>query len=687
MRVMLIIATTVAAALLVGCDGEPLAQRTESGVARLERISSANAWVEYFRDQITSRMERDNRILVDEDLGFIQLESSDGALAAPAAPPSADTATSGGAAGNGERAAGPEFTGTNVQVSGVDESDVVKTDGDYFYVMVDGEVRIVKAGGLVEVATVDLDVESYGGGELYVFGDRMVVVNMEHGFFAEPFPGGPIPVDVVVSEPRIAAVFAPYEFSDTTIVTIVDISNRLEPVIETRWEFDGRSVSSRMIDGALHLILNEFPMVPYDLDPETLTAEEIEDYIPSYTMVRNGDSSTGLLVSWRDFYRPVDPDGYGITTIVSLDANQVSENFSSIGIMADPGVIYASTTALYISDPDYDFSYKYRERLDIHKFRFDKNGTEYAGSGSVDGRLVNQFALGEHNGYLRVATTTGEPWAWDERTSRNHLFVLGEADGALDVVGSINDLAPGERIYSARFMGDKGFLVTFRQVDPLFTLDLASPEDPLVAGELKIPGFSEYIHIMDEDHLLTLGRAADLEGQRLGLQVSIFDVSTFDDPQLVVSKQIGASSTSSEAEYNHKAFTFDPQQGVLAIPVTLYEQHRADQPWGEFSFAGLQLYDISAEPDGITLRGQISTTPEGFDFPVYYGWTRGIFVDDMVYAITEYNIQQAALAEPGTVLGSLELSELTEFVDDVIIFDGVAGGGEIAEDDAPAEDR
>ncbi len=300
--------------------------------------------------------------------------------------------------------------------------------------------------------------------------------------------------------------------------------------------------------------------------------------------------------------------------------------------------------------------------------------------------MVNQFALGEYQDHLRVATTTGWPWAWDAQTSTNNVFVLATDGDTLKTVGSITGLAPGEQIYSARFLGERGFMVTFRQIDPLFALDLSTPADPRVAGELKITGFSEYIHPLDEDHLLTLGRAGTDEGFIEGLQLSIFDVSDLSNPQLVTTKQIGGPGTSSEAEYNHKAMTFYPQENLLALPVQIYGDF-----W-EYETSAVQVYHVTPQ-DGITLRGQISTEPNAAaEYPSYWGWSRGLFIADRVYAVTEISVQAASLDNPGDVTQSIEIEGSTSVFDggfdDIIVLPageddaGSSEGGSAGETDA-----
>ncbi len=206
-------------------------------------------------------------------------------------------------------------------------------------------------------------------------------------------------------------------------------------------------------------------------------------------------------------------------------------------------------------------------------------------------------------------------------------------------MGKLENLAPGENIYSARFTGNKGFLVTFVKVDPLFTLDLSDPANPKLIGELKIPGYSDYIHPLGDNHLLTIGKDAILYESRAwyqGLQLSIFDVSGFKNPVLVHKEQIGVRGTESEALHNHKAFTYWEEKNLLAIPVRLYEhqnEQKTPQMFGTQTFSGLYIYKVHSD-DGFTFMGRIASSETASQYSMYSSWTRGLFVNSRIYAVT-----------------------------------------------------
>ena len=231
-------------------------------------------------------------------------------------------------------------------------------------------------------------------------------------------------------------------------------------------------------------------------------------------------------------------------------------------------------------------------------------------------------------------------------------------EGKLDIIGNLKDLAPGEEIYAARFMGTRGYLVTFVTIDPLFTLDLSDPTDPKVAGELKVPGYSEYIHPYGENHLLTIGKdALDVEGNAWyqGVQLSIFDISNFSEPRLLHTARIGDRGTTSEALGNHKAFTFWEEYGLLAIPIDLYEHQNlpTEYPWqwGTLTYKGLYVYRVGIE-GGFEYLGRIATLSGLEQYWYAYGnYTRGIFIDDRVYAVTSEAVRSAQVED---IPGSLE---------------------------------
>ena len=292
----------------------------------------------------------------------------------------------------------------------------------------------------------------------------------------------------------------------------------------------------------------------------------------------------------------------------------------------------------------------------IHKISLDGNQITYEGKGEVPGRILNQFSMDEYNGYFRIATTTGNNWNADEQL-KNNIYVL---DSDLKQVGKIENIAPGEEIYASRFLGEKAYLVTFKKIDPFFTIDLSDPYNPQILGKLKIPGYSDYLHPYDENHIIGIGKntveALEEENWRnidfawyQGLKIALFDVSDFENPTVVSQVIIGDRGTSSPALYDHKAFLFNKEKNLLVIPVELYEideeikekkGNYTGSIYGDFAFQGAYVYDLTVE-DGFQLKGTITHLSDddlektGF-YPLYEkSITRSLYIDNVLYTISQ----------------------------------------------------
>jgi len=572
------------------------------------------------------------------------------------------------------------YSQTTVQEVGVDESDKVKTDGTYLYVADDHAVHIVKAvpsDSMEVLSPIDVNgtVDS-----LYLYNDLLIIL------YTPSLGGGSIwdGTDRV----GVALIGVPYwiPVKAQTGVLIMDVSDPSSPKWIKDVIIDGWLVSSRLTNSRLHIIQQFMPDLPplqltYNgttagmaeviaANDRALESVTIDDLIPSYEILdEQGDSSSGgRLIVPEDFYRPDEPAGGSIVSIVTFNLADMSEGFKSVGLIADAHTVYASTRALYIAATQWNYgavpvdlnSQYYRTVL--YKFGLGEDVT-LEGTGEVSGKILNQFSLGEY-GYegedvLRIATNNGA-WGTD---SRNYVYCLKIIGDRLEIIGELEvEEAAGEDIYSARFIGTRGFLVTFVKVDPLFTLDLSDPSEPEVVGELKVPGYSDYIHPMGEDHLITIGKDTILENGITwyqGLQLSIFDISNFADPILLHKELIGNRGTTSEALSNHKAFTFwaeDEDSNLLAIPVDLYEyQGEPDYPYsyGTHTFTGLYVYRVTVE-NGFEYLGRISTAPETGE-TYYYGssWLRGLFIEQDVekdvYAVNDEAVRSADIDDIGTV--------------------------------------
>lgn len=597
------------------------------------------------------------------------------------------------------------FSQTTLQEAGVDESDVIKTDGDYLYLIdnvgVNSFLRIVDVSDPDSMTLVSqIPLEGYGN-DIYLYGDKIIsLTSRGGGFFG--FGGGvfidPIPaigiaileVDIsgepepgfdpdevirdedmnVVAEMSVIPEFR-YE-RPKTMVTLIDITDRTSPEVLSATTFDGIQSSSRLIDGVLHLVISNFQNYFRDIMPmlgqEGFDVRTIDsaNLMPRFERIdENGNTTSGDAITWQGLYRPSDPDGFGIVTLISLDVDD-NAVFTSVGVVAEPGLIYSSRNALYLTDTNYNFNGDIRETTDIYKFTYVDRGADATSVGTIPGRILNQYSMGEHEGYLRVASTISPTFSFTgpAQVSSNGVYVLDEVGDSLVTVGKVENIAPRERIQAARFIGDRGFVVTFEQIDPLFTLDLSDPTNPQIIGELKVPGFSTFIVPMDENHLLTVGRYIPPPGSfgPWAVQLSIYDISDFANPTVMDNVIIGIERGAwSEALSNPKAFTYFAESNLVALPVSIsggfiiFEDPRIDvddnqsdsgdgvdssvvtPPIVLEQFDGVFVFEATVT-DGFKKLGQISTR---FNDTFFYGnaFTRGVFIHDNVFAITNRGVR------------------------------------------------
>ena len=533
----------------------------------------------------------------------------------------------------GERSDEPaEYTDTNVQEEGVDEPDIIKTDGTYIYAIADNALQIIKSWPADETELVgryDLDGNGWPR-SLFLKDDTVVVFShMWHNYTYDE--DGNSTSD---------------SFSGTR-VSFFDVTDRSDPQPTRHLDIEGSMADARRIDESVYLVTNSHLRLPGtwqirqevdDLPERTWdeTEEELEvmreqarplvrayvedqlsqlapaDWLPRQRVLDGDETleSFGVVHKCTDLYLPGVAADLGILNISSFELSDDAE-LESTGLVARGWNVYASQQNLYVAMSSRTWWWGWwgwgdrQNESHIHKFALGGDGEpDYLASGRIDGWILNQFSFSEYDGYLRVATTDNQ-WEWNpdinesEDMGGNHLIVLKEQDGELVETGSVRDLAPTERVYSARFNGDRGYMVTFFEVDPLYTFDLSDPYDPQMLGELKIEGFSSYMHPLGDDHLLAIGMDGDESGMLTGFHLQIFDVSDMTDPQRTHHHVIstGGWSSWSEAMHNHHAFTYQDRLGVLAVPVNIWDWENDEH------FSGLILFD--ATKDGISEIGRV----------------------------------------------------------------------------------
>lgn len=595
-----------------------------------------------------------------------------------------------GASGGGPSS----HTSTNVQELGVDEADLVKTDGKHLYTIHGGEVLILKSWppsttSIVTRVRVGAQAQPT---QLFLRGDRLVVFSRVYGSHPEQ--------SVDAQGARVTT----YRSFYGTRISVLDIAERSQPRVIRHHEVEGQMLQARMIKGDIYLVSNAPVQIPASYWQAAMTqsqapygqdeaawrrwaqgvAPELRRRlkralasVPMTTLLprkRQLDANEGL-IGWkgmhecRDIYLPKDSGQLGLLSLTHLDLDRPWK-VDAVAVMASGWQVYASTDSLFVGmsgshwwwrgfgqSPDYNTT-------QLHKFtlRGEKGRPSYAASGTVQGYLLNQFSMSEHQGHLRVATTDqnwfGGGWGWQRARELpegggNNLSVLRQQGRELKLVGAIRGLARGERIYAVRMMEDKGYMVTFRQTDPLYTLDLSKPESPRVVGELKVNGFSSYIHPLGAKHLLTIGQDADDSGRVKGLHLQIFDVSNPKSPQRTHHHRFDndeGGRSYSQAQNDHHAFTYDPRTRVLAIPMQRHDYRNPQQ-----QFSGVVLLRVGKR-SGFEELGRIShadlaeqsrrrscptcqTTSYAFYAPVQ----RSIVMERYLYTLSSFGLKVSRL--------------------------------------------
>ncbi len=551
---------------------------------------------------------------------------------------------------------GTDFSGTNNQEESVDEPDIVKTDGSFVYTVAGNKLHAVdvRDGATTLVSSLDLPVNAYGA-EMLVSGKRAVL--MWTAFVPYDTPDGPRPVASAASSPAFYG-----GGRQETVLAEVDISDPAAMKLVRTMTVDGRLVSSRLNGSTARVITAATPralevpidtQMPVDQQRATLRAEagapRANQWLPRRVMRADGGQGAPRVkaaVSCRSVRRPAVFSGLDMVTVLTLDLAKGISPVDSDALMTDAETVYASEKSLYVATrkwlqavdaalPQPTTAGPPSLRTQIHRFDIsDADRTSYVGSGEVTGYLLNQFSLSEHDGVLRTATTDGPTW-WPGQTvpeSESAVTTLKSVGGGvLMTAGRVGGLGKGERIYAVRFIGDTGYVVTFRQTDPLYTVDVSDPEKPRVVGELKIEGYSAYLHPAGKNLLIGVGQDATAEGRRTGAQVSLFDVSDPAKPTRLHQQTLGQYSSAS-AEYDHHAFLYWAPTNLLMLPVQSYSEQK--------TFAGAIGFRVKRD-SGIAELARISHPSDNsyYDPPVQ----RSMVIGNRVFTLSAMGMKASRL--------------------------------------------
>ena len=669
---------------------------TPDSVGPLTRLDSDDE----IRTWLTDAAVRQYKWAFDQPAGgWVYVADADGAVrtmgSTAALPPGAPGAPVPGNAGDSAivstPTAGSGFSQTNVQTQGVDEADLVETDGTFLYTLrhpasqpipIDGgggtgapviiddsiaplpgspwqdELVIASAAppdAMAVASRTKLDGSAVG---MYLVGSRLAVVSTVYDY--QVILGG---TRERLGAPLGAAIIEPGRPRVT--LSVFDVSNSAAPALVEKTEVAGSYDTSRAIGDRVYVVVRNdtWPPPPKTIDATDgsgqvyeseasyrarLGAAALSDLLPSYTASAGGADTTGTLATAGNVYvKDVTAQWFG-QNMASVSVFNVGDAAggptATTTITGWAGPVFASSDAIYLSSSFTDGEgADATQKTSVFKFDLLPDAVPLAASGEVEGTVLNQYSMDQDAaGRLRIATTSNAFAPGTESTSG--VYVLEQSGTDLKVVGSVTGLGRTEQIRSVRFVGDAAYVVTFRQIDPLFVIDLSDPTKPKLGGELTMPGFSTYLHPAGTGLLLGLGRDADDLGHVRGLQLALFDVSNPAKPRRldVESIDLGGTWAGSTAEYDPHAFSYFPEQGVVAVPVDVTS---------DTGTTTHRLVTFKVSNEGLTPQGE-ATLEEMI--------ARSLRIGGVLYAVGNDTIKAVSLDDPSTQVGLLDLKEKGE---------------------------
>ena len=511
-----------------------------------------------------------------------------------------------------ETKSAPDHSTTNVQVAGVDEADTVKNDGQYLYVVSGSNVYIIGAyppdqAKILSKVTFNQTYQV----DIYLNGDKLVVLGERSTYLP---------------------ILTPYAYRydayvGAAFVNVYDISNKTNPVLTRTISFNGTLVGSRMIGDYVYVIVNQ-------LATTTTSNETSLDVVMPQIKV---DNKSKIVQPTEVRYLSLPDIDYYFTTVVAVNIiNDAQEPTYETLLTGTTASIYVSQSNMYLTVPNTNVwitpmgANVEREETIICRAKLDNEKVVFEAQGSVSGYVLNQFSMDEYNGFFRIATTRG--WGSD---AVNYLHVL---DMSLDIVGTLSNIAPSERIYAARFMGDKCYLVTFRQIDPFYVIDLSNPNEPKILGYLKIPGFSGYLHPYDENHVIGIGKDGN------NVKLSLFNVTDVNAPtETVPSYVVQAQWSDSTVLTDHKAFLFDKAKQLLALPISKTWFDASSD--GYKNWQGAYVFDLSST-GGFVLRGNVTNIENStYSYNSNYYVKRTLYIDNILYSVSDKKVKMNSLED------------------------------------------
>lgn len=535
------------------------------------------------------------------------------------------------------------YSKTNIQVEDVDEADIVKTDGKYIYYVVGKKIIIAdisKKDELSQISEIDFSTEKYTPSELYINKNKLIILGNENEYSYD--------TGITVKE-TTDSVYKKGIYKQKTVAKIYDLSNIEDPTKERTIEIEGNYVSSRMIDNNIYFIGNK------SVNTNNIAKYEIDDldedvYKPTYKDTLNSNSEKTIDFDKIYYFDNIESLNYLTLAGFSIDNKKEADIQTFLGAGED---VYSSNQNMYIAkqknvyDADTHKSLGYDTK--ILKFNLNNGKIKFKAEADVTGGINNQFSMDENNGYFRIATTVGiSSWDIDNDSSSNSLYILDEN---LKEVGKVEGIAKGEKIYSVRYVGNKAYVVTFKTMDPLFVIDLSDVKRPKILGELKIPGYSTYLHPYDETHLIGFGydtkeNSSEDGYVQNGLKMSMFDITNLNNPKEMFTVKIGENGTTSPLTEDHKALLFSKEKNIIAFPVNSYKN-------GKY-VSKAQIYKIDLNK-GFILQGEIQNSEVSSKNYSYQKTIERIIYSNDVYYTLSKNLIKAVDMETLKEITKLEI--------------------------------
>jgi inhibitor of cysteine peptidase len=503
------------------------------------------------------------------------------------------------------------YSTTNIQVAGVDELDTVKTDGEYIYTVSGNTVFIVNAS-LPDAGVVSrIECDDFAPSGIFLSGDRLAILGSNYS----------IPVLTTFG------TYQTYVSQSQTYVRVYDVSNRANLSLLRNFTMTGNYLDSRMIGKYVYLVA-------------TMPAYLVNNTVIHPTIYSN--DSAKEIPATEIYYSNVSDAYLAYSTFVALNVQDASEEPTTMTIMmGQASNMYVSLNNIYVTFPNTD------EETTICRIYMDNNNLTAMAQGEAPGQVLNQFSMDEYGDYFRIATTT---WMGEQSTN---VYVL---DMNLKIVGRLENISVGENFHSARFVGDRCYLVTFQKTDPLFVVDLSDPTSPKVLGNLTVSGYSDYLQPYDENHLIGVGKeTVEAESRYFswyqGVKIAIFDVTNVSNPVQMWNVTIGDRRSDSPVLYDHKALLFDKQMDLLVIPVTVakidpnqYPNGVPDNAYGTQVWQGVYVYNITLA-DGLVLKGNITHAETPGLPPNTLFVNRALYIGNVLYTVSQGKIELNSLVD------------------------------------------